>query len=46
VQLIEIVNTADNNPLRLSFTVRCRITDNAKELNLVFDTVFGKMELG
>lgn len=45
VVLDEIVCNNDNNPLRLSFTIRCTIRENARSLQMIFDTVFGKVNV-
>ncbi len=46
VRLEEIIYENDHNPLRLSFTIRCTIRETARALQMYFDTVFGKVNIG
>ena len=46
VRIREIVTEPVENPLRLAFTVRCTVLDDARALHLEFDTVFKSFSVG
>ncbi len=46
VELNDIIYVTDDNPLRLSFTLRCTVKEDAQSLRVIFDTVFGKVNVG
>lgn len=45
VQLEDIVFEDDQNPLRLSFTIKCTVRKSATSLHLMFDTVMGSVNV-
>ena len=45
VRVEEILFEDDNNPLRLSFKIKCTVRSNATSLQLVFDTVLGSVSV-
>lgn len=45
VQLDDIVFEDDQNPLRLSFTIKCTVRKSATSLHLMFDTVMGSVSV-
>lgn len=46
VELVKITRIEDDNPLRLSFQIDCRLRDTSKSLHMVFDTVYNSINLG
>ena len=45
VQVEEILFEDDNNPLRLSFKIKCTVRTSATSLQLVFDTIMGSVSV-
>lgn len=45
VALEEIVFNDEDNPLRLSFTIRCRLLHSDRSLRMIFDTVFNTVSI-
>ena len=46
VELIKITRIDDDNPLRLSFQIECRLRDTSRSLHMVFDTMYNSVSLG
>ena len=46
VQLVKITRTNDENPLRLSFQIECRLRDRPQSLEMVMDTLYNSVSLG
>lgn len=46
VELVEITRVVDDNPLRLSFQIECRLRDTSQSLHMVFDTACSSIDLG
>lgn len=46
VQLVKITRTDDDNPLRLSFQIECRLRDRPQSLEMVMDTLCNRVSLG
>jgi len=46
VELVEITRVDDNNPLRLSFQIKCLLRETSQSLHMVFDTVYSSVDLG
>ncbi len=46
VELVEITKVDDNNPLRLSFQIKCLLRETSQSLHMVFDTVYSSVDLG
>jgi type VI secretion system protein len=46
VELVRITRVDDDNPLRLSFQIECRMRDTAQSLHMVFDTLYSSVNLG
>jgi type VI secretion system protein len=46
VQLVKITRTDDENPLRLSFQIECRLRDRPQSLEMVMDTLYNSVSLG
>lgn len=46
VELVSITRVDDDNPLRLSFQIECRLRGTQQSLHMVFDTVYSSVDLG
>ncbi len=46
VELVSITRVDDDNPLRLSFQIECRLRETQQSLHMVFDTVYSSVDLG
>lgn len=46
VELVRITRVDDDNPLRLSFQIECRLRDTQQSLRMFFDTVYSSVNLG
>lgn len=46
VELVEITRADDNNPLRLSFHIKCMLRETSQSLHMVFDTLYSSVDLG
>ncbi|MHC1724556.1 MAG: type VI secretion system baseplate subunit TssE [Syntrophobacteraceae bacterium] len=46
VELIKITRIDDDNPLRLSFQIECKLRDTSQSLHMVFDTAYSTINLG
>jgi type VI secretion system lysozyme-like protein len=45
VELIKITRIDDNNPLRLSFQIECRLRNTSQSIHMVFDSVYSSVNL-
>lgn len=45
VQLVRIIRMDDDNPLRLSFRIDCRLRETAQALHMVFDSIYNSIQL-
>ena len=46
VEFVDIIHVADDNPMRLLFTIECRVRDDSESMRVIFDTVFTLRRLG
>ena len=45
VQLVRIIRMEDENPLRLSFRIECRLRETSQSLHMVFDSIYNSIHL-
>ena len=45
VRLVRIERMEDQNPLRLSFRIECRLRDTPQSLHMVFDSIYNSIHL-
>jgi len=45
VELVKITRVDDDNPLRLSFRIECRLRDTSQSIHMVFDSVRSSVSL-
>ncbi|HQN20048.1 MAG TPA: type VI secretion system baseplate subunit TssE [Syntrophobacteraceae bacterium] len=45
VELIQITRVDDDNPLRLSFQIECRLRNTSQSIHMVFDSVYSSVNL-
>ena len=43
VEMVTITRVDDDNPLRLSFQIECRLRDTSQSLHMVFDTMYSSV---